>query len=125
AFLIASKIESTFQLNVKCNNLDIRGTIEEFKVSKIRKFFYLYVKHQLRRALKIASSVTTVTSSLKTHLLESCNIGNLSVKIRVNPTLSILNYSFSTRKRNIAYIGNVGWIEPNLFVEQLLKVNRL
>lgn len=125
AFLIASKVDKIYKLNVKSNNLDIRGTIEEFKVSKIRRFLYPYIKYQLNSALKKATSVTTVTSDLKRHLLENYNISNANLKIGVNPTLSILQYSSRTGKKDIAYIGKIGWIDPKQFVEQMLKVNRL
>src|SRR5690606_29218678 len=35
AFLLASHLIRVQKLKVKCNNLDIRGTIEEYKLSKI------------------------------------------------------------------------------------------
>lgn len=124
AFLIATKFIEVYNLDVQCNNLDVRGTIKEFKISNFRKLFYLYFKNKTKKALKKATSITTVTSNLKEHLISSFNI-NPQAKINVNPTLSILKNSHDTNKKDIAYIGKIAWIDPSLFVEQILKINKL
>ncbi len=124
AFLIATKFIEVYNLDVQCNNLDVRGTIKEFKISNFRKLFYLYFKNKTKKALKKATSITTVTSNLKEHLLSSFNI-NPQAKINVNPTLSILENSFKSNKKNIAYIGKIAWIDSKTFVDQLLKINKL
>lgn len=125
AFLIASNFNKICGLNVKCNNLDVRGTIEELKLSKTRRFLYPFIKYRLKSVLMKATSVTVVTSSLKKHLLEDYNVNNPNLKINVNPTLSILKNSHDTNKKDIAYIGKIAWIDPSLFVEQILKINKL
>lgn len=125
AFLLASYFIDNQKLNVKCNNLDVRGTIEEFKLSRSRRLLYPYIRYRLRKVLHKTTSVTAVTSNLKEHLLEDYNIKNPKLKINVNPTLSILNYSHHDNKKDIAFIGKIAWIKPEQFVEQIKKVNNL
>ena len=125
AFLLASYFIDNQKLNVKCNNLDVRGTIEEYKLSKSRRLLYPYIRYRLRKVLHKTTSVTTVTSNLKEHLQEDYDIKNPKLKINVNPTLSILSYSHHENKKDIAFIGKIAWIKPEQFVEQIKKINNL
>jgi hypothetical protein len=125
AYSIASCFIKSYDFKYKCNNLDIRGTIEELKISKTRWFFYPFFKLRLNLTLKNASSITTVTSNLRDQILENKNLINNNIKIKVVPTLSILQYKPSKSKKNIAYIGQIAWITPKDFVAQILKLNKL
>lgn len=125
AYSIVSNYINTYDINYKCNNLDVRGTIEEFKFSKTRRFLYPFFNFRTNRILKGASSVTTVTDNLKNHLLQKQNILKSNIKIQVVPTLSILEYKPNKDKKNIAYIGKIAWIDPKAFVDQILRINNL
>lgn len=125
AYSITSSFIKTYNIKYLCNNLDIRGTIEELKTSKTRCVFYPYFKLHLFRTLKDASSITTVTTNLRDHIINNKNFINKSVKTKVVPTLSISEYKPRKIKRNIAYIGNIAWIDPKEFVKQILKISKL
>lgn len=125
SFSIITKYQQIKKINPKCNNLDIRGTIEEFKISKIRRCIYPYFKMYFIKALKSTKSITVVTSNLKEHLINDFNIDFNKIKIGINPTLSILKREVNTDRKNLAYIGKIAWIEQNKFKEEMIKIINL
>lgn len=122
--LISSFIKA-YDINYICNNFDIRGTTEEFKISATRYLIYFYFKFRLNRTLRNASSITTVTSNLRDHILENNNLVKENVKLKVVPTLSTFQHVFSKNRANIAYIGKIAWINPKIFESQILKIEKL
>lgn len=125
AHSIASFLNKKLNLNVAYNNLDIRGTIEEFKLSKTRRFLYPYFKYRSRKNPSRFNMATTVTYNLRRHIIEDYKLDEKEVKIKVVPTLSMLDYKPKEIKSNITFIGKIAWIDPDSFVKQTLKINEI
>lgn len=122
AFSIARSIQLKVSSRVKCNNLDIRGTIEEVKLRPFRKLMYSFIRFSFNRKLQHANSITTVTSNLKNYLEQEYYKGK-EVKIDIVPTLSVFSYSEGGSRKNMAYIGKIAWISSFDFVSGICRVN--
>jgi|SRR5690554_1653433 len=122
AYSIATSFLEKSNLKADVNNLDIRGTIEEFKISFTRKLIYPYFRYFLIKELNKAKSVTTVSHALKEHLVNDYILTNDNMRIFVNPSLSIQQYDKCVLKKDIAYIGKIAWISPDQFAKGLLLI---
>lgn len=126
AYNISLKLIEKYGINYKINNLDIRGISEELKYSISRYVLYPLINKYYKNTIKQASSITTVSGNLKTYLLDKYELKDNYTKIKVIPTLSIMQYKVGNNiKSNLAYVGKIAWIKKKVFAKKIKQIETL